>query len=109
MVAGFVETVAVNDNQAVHAGDLLIKLDDRDYRALLARAPKGAEIALIFNPRMDAPEFMLTICEELGVMVPNDAIGSLKDLVDILNAYLLRAHADGRRVVAAAPQLDGAP
>ena len=37
-VAGFVGTVAVVDNQAVHAGDLLLKLDDRDYRALLARA-----------------------------------------------------------------------
>ncbi|MEY4760285.1 MAG: hypothetical protein RLZZ200_141 [Pseudomonadota bacterium] len=68
-------------------------------RALLARAPKGAEIALIFNPRMDAPEFMLTICEELGIMVPNDAVGSVKDLIDILNSYLLRAHAEGRRVV----------
>ena len=68
-------------------------------RALLARAPQGAEIALIFNPRMDAPEFMLTICEELGIMVPNDAVGSVKDLIDILNAYLLRAHAEGRRVV----------
>ncbi len=68
-------------------------------RALLARAPKGAEIALIFNPRMDAPEFMLTICEELGIMVPNDAVGSVKDLIDILNAYLLKAHAEGRRVV----------
>ena len=68
-------------------------------RALLARAPKGAEIALIFNPRMDAPEFMLTICEELGIMVPNDAVGSVKDLIDILNGYLLKAHAEGRRVV----------
>src|SRR5215472_10864405 len=37
-VAGFIDQVAVTDNQAVHAGDLLIKLDDRDYRALLARA-----------------------------------------------------------------------
>jgi len=37
-VAGFVDNVAVTDNQTVHAGDLLIKLDDRDYRALLARA-----------------------------------------------------------------------
>jgi general secretion pathway protein A len=68
-------------------------------RALLARAPQGAEIALIFNPRMDAPEFMLTICEELGIMVPNDAVGSVKDLIDILNVYLMRAHAEGRRVV----------
>jgi membrane fusion protein (multidrug efflux system) len=37
-VAGFIAEVAVTDNQAVRAGDLLVKLDDRDYRAVLARA-----------------------------------------------------------------------
>lgn len=68
-------------------------------RSLLARQPDNAEIALILNPGMNAPEFLLTICEELGIMVPNDAIGSVKDLVDILNAYLLKAHAQGKRVV----------
>jgi membrane fusion protein, multidrug efflux system len=37
-VAGFIAEVAVADNQAVHVGDLLVKLDDRDYRAALAKA-----------------------------------------------------------------------
>ena len=37
-VSGFVSLVAVTDNQAVHAGDLLVKLDDRDYLAALAKA-----------------------------------------------------------------------
>src|SRR6266478_3010564 len=37
-VAGFIAEVAVTDNQEVHAGDLLVKLDDRDYRAALAKA-----------------------------------------------------------------------
>jgi general secretion pathway protein A len=68
-------------------------------RSLLAQTPKNAEIALILNPRMTAPEFLLTICEELGIGVPDDATDSRKDLVDILNHYLLRAHADGRRIV----------
>jgi hypothetical protein len=36
-VAGLIETVAIVDNQSVKAGDLLLKLDDRDYRAQLAR------------------------------------------------------------------------
>ncbi len=36
-VAGFIADVAVTDNQAVRAGDLLVKLDDRDYRAALAK------------------------------------------------------------------------
>ena len=68
-------------------------------RSLLAQTPKNAEVALILNPRMTAPEFLLTICEEIGIGVPDDAMGSLKDLVDILNDYLLKAHAAGRRVV----------
>ncbi len=68
-------------------------------RSLLAQTPKNAEIALILNPRMTAPEFLLTICEELGIGVPDAATGSRKDLVDILNHYLLRAHANGRRIV----------
>ena len=37
-VAGFIDAVTVVDNQSVKAGDLLLKLDDRDYRAQLARA-----------------------------------------------------------------------
>jgi membrane fusion protein (multidrug efflux system) len=37
-VPGFVAAVLVDDNQSVGAGDLLIRLDDRDYRAKLARA-----------------------------------------------------------------------
>jgi len=68
-------------------------------RSLLAQVPKDAEIALILNPRMTAPEFLLTICEEIGIGVQDAATGSVKDLVDILNSYLLRAHAEGRRVV----------
>jgi general secretion pathway protein A len=68
-------------------------------RSLLAQTPKNAEIALILNPKMTAPEFLLTICEELGIGVPDSALGSLKDLVDILSEYLLRAHGVGHRVV----------
>lgn len=37
-VSGFIEKIAVSDNQPVRAGALLIKLDDRDYRAALAKA-----------------------------------------------------------------------
>lgn len=50
-VSGFIATVAVTDNQQVHAGDLLIKLDDRDYRAALAKASASvaAEQARLAN------------------------------------------------------------
>jgi general secretion pathway protein A len=66
-------------------------------RSLLARAPKNAEIALILNPRLSAGEFLLALCEELGLGA--DDAGNAKELVDLLNRYLLRAHAQGRRVV----------
>jgi membrane fusion protein (multidrug efflux system) len=37
-VAGFIANVAVTDNQTVHAGDVLVRLDDRDFRAALQKA-----------------------------------------------------------------------
>ena len=37
-VSGFIARVAVTDNQQVHAGDVLVELDDRDYVAARARA-----------------------------------------------------------------------
>jgi membrane fusion protein, multidrug efflux system len=37
-VAGFVAQLLVNDNQRVHAGQLLIRLDARDYKAALDHA-----------------------------------------------------------------------
>ena len=42
-VAGFVAEIAAGDNQHVEAGQLLIRLDARDYRAALAHAEAVAE------------------------------------------------------------------
>jgi membrane fusion protein (multidrug efflux system) len=53
-VAGFIEQVAVTDNQAIKAGDLLVKLDDRDYRAALARAEAAAEAQRATLANLDA-------------------------------------------------------
>jgi general secretion pathway protein A len=68
-------------------------------RSVLARAPKNTDIALIINPRMSPVEFVQTICEELGLGLPDVAEGNLKELIDVLNRYLLKMHAAGRRVV----------
>jgi general secretion pathway protein A len=68
-------------------------------RSLLAQAPKHAEIALILNPRMTPAEFLLAICEELGISVAAESETSLKDLVDLLSYHLLGAHAEGKRIV----------
>jgi membrane fusion protein (multidrug efflux system) len=50
-VAGLIADVPITDNQVVHAGDLLVKLDDRDYRAALARtnAAVAAQAATLAN------------------------------------------------------------
>jgi general secretion pathway protein A len=68
-------------------------------RSLLSRTPQNAEIALILNPRLSPTEFLLSLCEELGIGAADNTDGSAKDVVDLLNRYLLRAHAQGRRVV----------
>ncbi len=50
-VAGFVAKILVGDNQFVHAGQLLIELDDRDYQANLAHAEAvvGHQTAALAN------------------------------------------------------------
>src|SRR5580658_3296553 len=68
-------------------------------RSLLSRTPQNAEIALILNPRLSPTEFLLSLCEELGIGAVDNPDGTAKDIVDLLNRYLLRAHAQGRRVV----------
>jgi membrane fusion protein (multidrug efflux system) len=37
-VAGYVTAVEVDDNQVVRAGDVLFRIDDRDYLARLSQA-----------------------------------------------------------------------
>jgi general secretion pathway protein A len=68
-------------------------------RSLLEQLPGHAEVALILNPRITPPEFLLTICEELHLPVPAESRPSTKALMDLLGHYLLEAHARGRRVV----------
>ena len=68
-------------------------------RSLLERMPGHADVAVILNPQQSPLQFVLSICEELGIFVRDDDSNSLKDLVDILNKRLLETHAKGRRVV----------
>jgi membrane fusion protein, multidrug efflux system len=53
-VAGFIDQVAVTDNQRVEAGELLVRLDDRDYRAALARAEAAADAQRATLENLDA-------------------------------------------------------
>lgn len=67
-------------------------------RLLLEQLPENTRVALVLNPRLTAIELLETLCEELHLDVGNTR-GSVKALVDTLNAYLLDAYAKGLRVV----------
>ena len=68
-------------------------------RSLLAQVPDNADVALILNPRVSPLELVQGICDELRLPVTEPARSSIKQLVDVLNDYLLARHALGRRVV----------
>ncbi len=53
-VAGFIEQVAVSDNQSVQPGDLLVKLDDADYLAALHRAQAAVDAQQATLANLDA-------------------------------------------------------
>jgi general secretion pathway protein A len=68
-------------------------------RTLLSRVPHHADVAVILNPRVTPVEFLLTICEELGLAIADADRDSIKSMVDALNRRLLKAHAEGRRII----------
>jgi membrane fusion protein (multidrug efflux system) len=53
-VGGYVTMVEVKDNQSVQAGDILFRIDDRDYRARLAQAAANVEAAKAHVGNVDA-------------------------------------------------------
>jgi membrane fusion protein (multidrug efflux system) len=53
-VAGYITAVEVEDNQAVRAGDVLFRIDDRDFRARLAQATANVEAAQARLTSVDA-------------------------------------------------------
>jgi membrane fusion protein (multidrug efflux system) len=74
-VGGFVTEVRVDENRSVKAGDTLVVLDDRDYRARLAQADADLAVAL--------------------AGVSNRArVGQAEAQVEQAQANALKAHAD---------------
>ncbi|MCP3393448.1 HlyD family secretion protein [Bradyrhizobium sp. CCGB12] len=53
-VAGYVTAVEIQDNQAVRAGDVLFRIDDRDHRARFAQAVANVEAAQARLTNVDA-------------------------------------------------------
>jgi len=66
-------------------------------RSLLEQLPEKADIALILSPQLTTVEFLATIVQELHCTPPTDR--TVKAHIDVLNAHLMHAHAEGRRVV----------
>lgn len=85
-VAGYIDEVLVSDNQPVKAGDVLIRLDARDYRANLAKAEGAvaAEEALLAN---------LDATEQLQYAV----IGQARAGIDAASAETARSRDDNTR------------
>lgn len=67
-------------------------------RCLLQQLPANIDIAFILNPKLNAIELLISICDELGID-HDPAKQTLKSLVDAINQYLLSAYANGRHTV----------
>ncbi len=67
-------------------------------RAFLEQLPAEVDVALILNPAVSSIELLRAVCDEFRIQVPENERTS-KQLVDRINAFLLTAHANGRRPV----------
>ncbi len=67
-------------------------------RCLLEQIPENAAIAFIFNPKLTVEELLATICDEFGIKYSKDS-SSIKDFVDLINAFLLETHSKGVKAV----------
>nr|MBF0221052.1 AAA family ATPase [Desulfobulbaceae bacterium] len=63
-------------------------------RCLLELASDTTAIAYILQPKLSSLELLATICEEFGIAYPEKS--SIKELIDLLNKFLLSIHADGK-------------
>lgn len=67
-------------------------------RVVLDQVPENTRIALILNPMLSPAELLRAICVELEIGL-DETDGSLQQIQDRLNRYLLERHAEGERVV----------
>ncbi|MBW2018134.1 MAG: AAA family ATPase [Deltaproteobacteria bacterium] len=65
-------------------------------RAFLESLDENTEAAYIFNPKLDSLQLLKAINDEFGL--PSDA-SNTKDLIDILNSFLLEKKREGKRVI----------
>lgn len=67
-------------------------------RSLLEQLPDHTDLALVFNPALEADELLASVCDELGIAYdPRNP--SRKQLTDLLHRFLLDNHSKGRNTV----------
>src|SRR5262245_27659227 len=84
-VSGYIAEVAVEDNQAVKAGQVLARIDDRDYRTALAQAKADVESANADIHNIDAQlvEQQSVIAQaEAAIVADQAAVKFAKDDAD---------------------------
>lgn len=67
-------------------------------RSALESITDNVRVALILNPKQSPLELVASICDELQITYPKQ-VSSIKALIDRLNLYLLKAYAQGQRIV----------
>ncbi|MGD8667201.1 MAG: AAA family ATPase, partial [Desulfobacterales bacterium] len=65
-------------------------------RTFLESLNGSVEAAYIFNPKMGPKQLLRTIIEEFGIQTRSD---NTKDLIDMLNAFLIKKKASGKKVI----------
>src|SRR5271156_4426553 len=99
-VAGIVRNVRVSDYQAVHAGDLLVELQDDDYQAQLAQASAAVEAAkaAIENNRRQRELEDARIDKALaGIALAKPQIAAAEAGINAVHADVVRPSAERTR------------
>jgi len=65
-------------------------------RAVLENLDQDTEAAYIFNPKLDSIQLLRAISDEFGVSSSGE---SVKELIDTLNAFLMKKKMEGKKVV----------
>jgi general secretion pathway protein A len=67
-------------------------------RCFLEKLPDNCHVAVILNSKLSIEELLETLCDELGIPYVQDSI-SVKGYLDVLNNFLLKAHAEHKKVL----------
>jgi membrane fusion protein (multidrug efflux system) len=103
-ISGYISKVNVDDNQAVHAGDVLVEIDPRDYQTALdqARANLASAQATARSLNIDVPVTSVSTSSQVSSSeadVDNSQAGivAARQQYDAAQANLLQAQANNQK------------